>query len=312
MTGDPDWSLDDATLAALQFTEWAESVDVRRRRDFLDGYPGDGDAAWRGAEARAWVKTVKQDAKRYGCKPGFVPWPWPMVTAAGRLELDRVRALRQNGRARRIACRDAIVLWLADVGEVQEVAQFVAEGPCDFYGTAFEPAEVSAAAAFLEGEGLIKGIKTWGPELLLASLTARGQACADYHNGNVQNYLNPQPAEATMSVHNSQNFHGPVSGQVAQGQTVNQTQHQGLDAAALEKIFRAMRDALADVDDPGLRDVAERAIGDLEGAVQRGDTDDVVARARGLERLAGLVGSTALTTATSTGVTQLLQAVGLS
>lgn len=83
----------------------------------------------------------------------------------------------------------------------------------------------------------------------------------------------------------NQNFHGTVSGQVAQGETVTQMQNHGLDAASLAEVFKAMRDALSSVEDPGDRDDVTHAIRELEVAVEDGNAEEIEQRAGRLKRL---------------------------
>ena len=96
---------------------------------------------------------------------------------------------------------------------------------------------------------------------------------------------------------------------MAQGRAVHQTQRHGVDLAAAAVIFKAMRGALSDVDDPYDRDDAEHAIQQLQDAVED-DAAEVQTRAGRLQGLATRTGSTALATAT-TGRNELLQMLAL-
>jgi hypothetical protein len=117
-------------------------------------------------------------------------------------------------------------------------------------------------------------------------------------------------------VNNQQNFFGDFHGQNAQGNDITQTQNAGIDAAALAEIFKAMREALSTVEDSNDRDDVEHGIQQLEGAVHRGDTEEITASAGRLQRLGARIGTaagnTALTVATTEGVKQLLAALGLN
>lgn len=103
-----------------------------------------------------------------------------------------------------------------------------------------------------------------------------------------------------------------MTGQVTQGHEVNQAQNQGIDAASLAEIFQTMRQALSSVEDAADREDVSHAIRELEAAVEGRDLEAVEQRAGRLKRLGGRVGSTALTTATAAGTTQVLQAFGLA
>jgi hypothetical protein len=49
---------------------------------------------------------------------------------------------------------------------------------------------VSAASVYLQDKEIIKGIGSWGGELLRPSLTSDGIDCADAHSSDIQAYLN--------------------------------------------------------------------------------------------------------------------------
>lgn len=305
----PDWNLNGASLAALQFAEW---LDINGSADnFADQYETDLDRAWAAAEARSWVETIQpnRDApRRLGDR---LKQPWAKLTGEGHLKVEEARGLRKNRLARATACREGILLWLADDGHgASSLDPFTDQGAFQFYGSAFTASEVDDAARFLLEVDLIRGIKSFGPGLSRPELTARGSQCVEFHNGNVRNFLNPHQSGGSVTY--NQNFNAPVSGQVGQGQTVNQTQGGGIDAAALAEIFQAMREALSSVEDDDDRDDVSHAIQELEVAVENGDRQAVEQRAGRLKRLGSRVGTTVVTTATAVGTTQILHAFGLA
>lgn len=308
---DPDWNLSGASLAALQYAEWL-AINDGRADNFVDEYQTDAERAWAAAEARGWVKTVKPNLDRPRRLGEHFPQPTPKLTGEGHLKVEEVRGLRSNRLARANACREAVLLWLADAGQgASSLDPLVEQDLVRYYGSSFTIDEVNEAAKFLLEVDLISAIKTWGPTLVRPALTARGQQCVEFFDANVRAFLSPQPTGSTAVTYN-QNFNAPVSGQVAQGDTVNQTQNNGIDAAALAEIFSAMRQALSDVADDGDRDDVSHAIRELEAAVESGDRAGVEERAGRLKRLGSRVGSTALTTATAAGTTQVLQLFGLA
>jgi len=97
---------------------------------------------------------------------------------------------------------------------------FAEQDALRFYGLSFTTDDVHEAAKFLLEVELIRGIKTWGPVLARPELTARGRQCVEMHDGNVRSFLSP-PGLLGGSVTYHQNFNAPVTGQVAQGQSVN-------------------------------------------------------------------------------------------
>lgn len=304
---DPDWHLTESTLAGLQFIEWL-IVNDGDPNNFTDVYETDPDAAWASAEDQGWVETIHPDKSRPRRLGERVPDPRPKPTGAGHRQIDQVKRLRGNNVARGAACRQAILLWLYNDGRCAAGTDEFTQTACQFYGTPFTEDEVSDAITYLLDRGLIQGIKAWGPVLARPALTPDGIECVENHDGDVRAFLAPhQSGHATFN----QNFNAPVTGQVAQGQTVNQTQHQGVDADALAEIFKAMLDARSDINDPDDRDDVEHAIRDLHAAVDEGDPAEVKKRVGRLQRLVNRVGSTVLITATTTGTNQLLQLLGL-
>lgn len=234
-----------------------------------------------------------------------IPQPQPKLTGAGRRQIEQVKRLRHNTAARAAACRQAILLWLYNDGRgTAGTDQFIPAATYRFYGTPFTEDELGDAVSYLLDRGLIQGIKTWGPVIARPALRTDGIECVEHYDGDVRAFLTPQQRGPVTY---NQNFNAPFSGQVAQGQTVHQVQHQGIDPAAAAEIFKAMRDALSEVMDSDDRDDAEHAIRELEAAVEDDDAAEVQKRAGRLRRLATRVGSTALTAATTTGTNELLQ-----
>lgn len=306
----PEWNLSDASLVALQYAEWLVVTNDAQARSVADECPDDLDQAWRSAEARDWVETIRPN-RRNACNAGYTPWPRPKLTREGRLKVEEVQDLRKNRPARAGACRQAVLLWLADAGRGAAALDRLAQQDAyRFYGEPFTEAEANEAGAFLLEADLIHAIKVWGPDLIRPELTARGQQCVEFHDGNVRDFLNPPQIGGSVTY--SQNFNAPVTGQVAQGETVIQRQDQGVDAAALAQAFGAMRQALSSVEDAEDREDVSDAIQDLEVATKENDTEAIQKQAGRLKRLGSRVGSTALTTATAVGTTQVLEVFGLS
>jgi len=309
MTG-RDWDLRGARLAGLQFAEWLV-INGGRADNFVDEYQVDADRAWAAAEAYGWVETVQPTNGSPRRLAQRMAQPRPRLTGAGHLKVEEVRSLRNNPQARASACREALLLWIAHEGRGAASADLlVKQDASRFYDSPFSLDEVNEAGKFLVETGLVRAIGVWGAEIVRPVLTSDGQRCVEFFDGNVREYLNPRQNGGPVTY--QQHFHGSVSGQVAQGETVNMTQSQGIDAASLSEIFRAMREALSSVEDPEDREDASDAIRELELAVAQGDTETIQKQAGRLKRLASRIGSTALATATTVGTTEVLQAFGLS
>ncbi len=310
---DHDWIMRGARLAGFQFAEWLV-INSGRDDNFVDQYEKDADHAWAVAEANGFVETVRPH-RNDGCRPGYRGLdPWPRLTGAGHLEVERVRSLRGDLPARARACREALLLWLTHEGRGAGSAGLLAgHAGWRFYDTPFTVDEVNEAARFLREAGLIGGWDYPDGTFMSPRLTTNGTQCVEFYNADVREFLHPSLPGGTVS--NQQNFYGDVNGQVGQGQNVTQTQHSGIDAAALAEIFGAMRAALSTVENPHDRDDVEHGIQQLEAAVQGGDAEAVTESAGRLQRLAARVGkaasNTAITAATTEGVNQLLVALGI-
>lgn len=308
MTGH-EWDMSGARLAAFQFAEWMV-INDGSDRNFMDEYQKDPEQAWAAAEAHGWVETIPPNStarRRLGEAPRE---PRPRLTGTGRLEVDRVRSLRTSRLARVGACRQAILLWLAEQGgSAASLALFLQSDP-RFYDTPFTEEEAGTAAKYLVDKGLVKGWYYSDGMLMQPVLTARGTDCVEIYDGDVQRFFNPTQSGGSVTNNQQNNFYGG-NAQAAQGSNVTQTQNNGIDAEGLSSIFQAMRDALSTVDDPQDRDDVEHGIKELEAAVEGGDPQTISASAGRLKRLGARIGTTALTVATSQGVEQLLTLLGL-
>lgn len=310
---EPDWDLRGARLAAFQFAEWLTIYDGGAR-NFVDKYGVDALQAWEAAKAYGWVETVVP-TKDAACRPGYVPWPYPRLTADGRLKVDDVRSLRTNRGARVAACRQATLLWLsAEGGSAPSLAVFQQSAP-RYYDTPFTEDEAHAAAKYLTEKGLVKGWPYPPCGLLMQpTLTARGTDCVEIYDGDVRRFYNPTRPGGSVTNNQQNNFYGG-NAQAAQGKTITQTQDNGVDAGALAAIFQPMRDALSGIENDGERGDVEHAIRELESAASEGDVEEVQQRAGRLERLVAKVGPTAgkaaLGGAVSVGIKALLAALGI-
>jgi hypothetical protein len=94
---------------------------------------------------------------------------------------------RDDPRARRQACRAAILRWLDEAGsDNQQLAAFDASTHAWHLGTRFDTAERDRALQDLKEFGLIRGGGAWGgPAVLRPSLTGDGRVCAEDYDGDV-------------------------------------------------------------------------------------------------------------------------------
>lgn len=112
------------------------------------------------------------------------------LTGEGSATARKVAAASNNGGKRRSAIRNGIVDWLSSVGEPSAISDFLNNSRASFFGEPYTPDEMSAAATYLADKGIVKGIGSWGGELLRPSLTSEGLDCADSYACDVQAYLN--------------------------------------------------------------------------------------------------------------------------
>lgn len=304
---EPDWVLTPSTRAGLQFAEWLV-INNGSHLNFTDQYGTDTDTAWAAAEHRGWIRTEHPDP-RAPRRLGDTREARPVLTGAGRAERERVQNLRTNAVARTAACRQALLLFLYGPGRgIAGTDKVTEKGLYEFYATPFTNEEVADAVAYLADKTLITGIKTWGPVLARPALTAAGIDCVENNNGNVRDYL----SDATGgSVTYSQTFNAPVSGQVAQGQTVRQTQTQGIDPETLKAILSEVFAATADLDDLGDRQDVEEVLEEVRAAALSGSPQEVEQRIMKLRRLGSRLGSSVFDAATTAATTAIMMQFGL-
>lgn len=279
-------------------------------RNFMDEYQKDPGHAWAAAEAHGWVETVPPNStarRRLGEAPKE---PRPRLTGTGRLEVERVRSLRTSRLARVGACRQAILLWLAEQGGSAASLALFLQSDTRFYDTSFTEEETGAAAKYLMEKGLMEGWHYADGMLMRPALTASGTDCVEIYDGDVQRFMNPSQSGGSVTNNQQNNFYGG-NAQAVQGFNVTLTQNNSIEPEALSAIFQSMRAALSTVDDPQDRDDVEHSIQELEAAVAGGDPQTITASAGRLKRLGARIGTTAVTVATTQGVEQLLTLIGV-
>jgi hypothetical protein len=195
---------------------------------------------------------------------------------------------------------------------INRPSRFLETDPAfNFWGEAFTLAQVREATEYLIEAGLLDlfGQRLASGEPQNVQVTRSGKDCVEQYDARVAAYLSV--CARTAPIVNNQNFLGPVSGQVAQGASVNQTQDQLIGVASLAEVFEAMRNALDLVDDADDRDDVVHGIRELEIAVGQGDSHEVARRAGRLKRLGRHLGSDGLATATAEGTKAVLKAFGI-
>jgi hypothetical protein len=173
------------------------------------------------------------------------------LTDEGRRDVEERKRRREEPGLRRRACRDAFLDWLdsqpGSSTNTVPVDGFLRDNRSTWEGEPFDVPDVEVATAYLRDRGLVSGVEVeefGGP--IRASITAAGVDCVEA-GGSVADYLNRgQLAGTTITTH----FHGPVPGQVGIGNTIHQTQYQGLDVETLNRLLLDVREAAEQVD-PG-------------------------------------------------------------
>jgi hypothetical protein len=145
------------------------------------------------------------------------------LTAEGIAAAELAASERTDQRRRAEELRNGIIRWLwerDDVGAVADFKDFPRNRHCTFRGHFFDLQAVHREYLYLTERGLL--YPQDGPWWFAPALTAAGRDCAAYHGGNVQDHLNPQPANGPTV-----NFNGNNTGNVAIGREVTQTASTG-------------------------------------------------------------------------------------
>lgn len=149
------------------------------------------------------------------------------ITAEGIAAAKLAASERSDQRRRAEELRNGIVRWLwerDDVGAVADFNDFPRNRHCTFRGHFFDLQAVHREYLYLTEKGLL--YDQVGPWWFAPALTAAGRDCAAYQGGNVQDHLNPQPANGSTV-----NFNGNNTGNVAIGREVTQTASTGATLA---------------------------------------------------------------------------------
>jgi len=293
------WDLTPAELSVLSLLDFLFEHEDGDTPAPIDNFPLRNQPIWpdvlREAEALQYVSSMR----------GMQVQRYPRLTYQGQARVEEVRRLRADRTARRRACRTALLRWLydGDTGHAIPQEQFrTADPPRLFYGVPFTDAEVSAASDYLASSGFVS--RDWGTGTV--ELTAAGIDCVEQDDGDPASY-SPH-AGHTFHTH----FHGPISGQVGVGTDINQTQHQGIDGATLERLLGDVREA-AETIDPTEAAFLLAYVDTLraEAAAEQPDPVLIKASTTRLKQIAAKVGNPALSASVSALTTSLLTAFGL-
>lgn len=141
------------------------------------------------------------------------------LTPEGIAAAELAAAERSDQRRRAEELRNGIIRWLWERDDIDAVADFndfPRNCHCTFRGHFFDLKAVHREYLYLTEKGLVYDQDS--PWWFAPRLTAAGRDCAAYKGGNVQDHLNPAPANGPTV-----NFNGNNSGNVAIGHDVTQT-----------------------------------------------------------------------------------------
>jgi hypothetical protein len=112
---------------------------------------------------------------------------------------EELKAVRANKRMRKAACRDAMVDWLHSLDATSELEMPVRDAMLDdprhgiWFGEPFTADDLDEAAAWLERQGLVKGISVAGARgPVRLYLTDAGVTCAEDFDSYAARYLDAQ------------------------------------------------------------------------------------------------------------------------
>ncbi len=171
--------------------------------------------------------------------------PYARVTSAGAQWVEDRRKRRTDPTLRARAARSALLKWLwtqkQEGVNYPEVNEFQSSSQAEFEGGAFTDSEVDRASEYLHKAELIEGVsaaESRGP--LRAETTAKGDYCVEHHGGNVSEYERSQMQGGTVF-----NIHSNTGNIAANSRdfTMNATTNNGIDAAGIVMLARALRQA---------------------------------------------------------------------
>jgi hypothetical protein len=167
---------------------------------------------------------------------------------------------RDNPRARRVACRDAVLDWMDEQDESLPDALSIARDPRSFFfGRQFTENEINAAVDHLAALGLVRGSQTSSPVLVRPTVTPEGRTCVERYGSSVAAWEGRSASASTsytFTGNQGLNFAANSPGAVQTVTMNTDNREQVLHVAdALEQMTPAL--GLSDADTEAVRLVTE-------------------------------------------------------
>lgn len=260
--------------------------------DFLDGREFSEPEVEAAAEILAGEGLIAHHATLAGPMASSV-----QPTTHGTQVVLRRRHLAQDPKARALGCREALLDWLyAEKRRGTEMAivqRFSRDTRSWFNGVQFTEQDVQDAGAHLGARGLLHAVGPSGMPVIRARIEASGEQVVEDVDGRLSGW----PRAAGGAVTYQQNIYGHISGQVAQGATITQTQ-EILGAEAFEKLILDVRAAASGLPPAEQREVVKYVdLVECEIAEQVPDTELVKVSSERLRSIAARIGDEGLSAA---------------
>lgn len=315
----PQWWLDPTDLDVLALCRYLASRPSNSNPDHIEDF-----VAPSGDRDRRRLIYIAEDEHLLRSEPrwadGGDPYNPVVITESGRRRVRTADAHLSRRDEWMRAARDGLLLWAYDYAisnpdlPMNRPSRFLDADPAfNFWGEPFTEGQVREATNYLIESGLLElhGRRLGSGEPQNVMITSSGKDCVDEYGGSVAAYRRRQSA-ANAPRSYTQNFNGPFQGQAAQGDSISQTQHNGVDRDTVAAIFTDLRALLTQVENAEVQSDLTLVIDDLERAAnyEEPDLDEVSRRSGLLNRLASNVCNTAVTTSTNAATNSLLDLLG--
>lgn len=309
------WSSSDFDLKCLLFADWLAAKQegglMPHAVGFRDTNPSLGD------------DTIR-DIVTYHASRGHVHQSTGLggvENLSVRLSDEGLAALRQrkqrqgDEKLRALACRDALLDWLyaCEGGPNPSSVDDIRGDPRSFFeGSPFTDEELHRSALYLKERGLLDGLAVWQrADPLRPQLTSDGRDCIEQYEGSVAAFMRRSLDQRGDQI--ITHFNAPVHGQVGiAGGDLNQTQHQGIDGATLQRLLDDVREAAEQID-PAEKPYLLVYVDTLqaEADAQQPNAGIIRGTVDRLGEIAGRVGNATLSTTVAALTTILLKAFGI-
>lgn len=166
------------------------------------------------------------------------------VTAAGLDELRRHAETAGNPKARAVGCREALLDWLyvqkRAGAHMPNVDGFLQDPRSWFHGSQFTDQEVQDAGEHLAHRAFIGTTGALGRPVIRALIEALGEQVVEEFDGSLARWSAAERRGGSQFV---THFHGDVTGQVGVGESVVQTQNNGIDGELVARLLNEVREA---------------------------------------------------------------------